>query len=165
VASVFRAGRRSERREQRRSQPPSRPNGQGRGRTRGGDADIRISYTPDDDGQPDPGEVVWTWVPYEDDPRQGKDRPVVVVGMAGDRLAVVPVTSHDPRGRADLADHVSIGSGTWDREGRTSYADLGRILRVRDDEVRREGAVLDRPVFDTLVTALRARHPDIPSHR
>jgi hypothetical protein len=158
VASVFRAGRRSGRREQGRSQPQPRSNG--RGRTSGGD--IRISYTPDDDGQPDPGEVVWTWVPYEDDPSQGKDRPVVVVGTAGDRLAVVPVTSHDPAGRRDLSDHVSIGSGQWDREGRTSYADLGRILRVPGGEVRREGATLDRPAFDALVEALRALHPDIP---
>ena len=34
------------------------------------------------DGEPDPGEVVWAWVPYEDDPAQGKDRPVLVVGLS-----------------------------------------------------------------------------------
>ena len=28
-------------------------------------------YAPEADGQPDPGEVVWAWVPYEDDPTQG----------------------------------------------------------------------------------------------
>jgi len=27
-----------------------------------------IAYAPERDGQPDPGEVVWAWVPYEDDP-------------------------------------------------------------------------------------------------
>ena len=32
-------------------------------------------YAPEMDGEPDPGEVVWAWVPYEDDPAQGKDRP------------------------------------------------------------------------------------------
>ncbi|HSO64208.1 MAG TPA: type II toxin-antitoxin system PemK/MazF family toxin, partial [Ornithinibacter sp.] len=30
-------------------------------------------YAPRPDGEPDPGEVVWTWVPYEEDHAQGKD--------------------------------------------------------------------------------------------
>ena len=38
------------------------------------------SYRPRRDGEPDPGEVVWAWVPFEDDPQQGKDRPVLVLG-------------------------------------------------------------------------------------
>jgi len=41
------------------------------------DGDVQFEYTPHLDGDPDPGEVVWTWVPYEDDPSQGKDRPVL----------------------------------------------------------------------------------------
>lgn len=41
----------------------------------------RLVYAPDLDGRADPpGEVVWTWVVYEDDPTKGKDRPVLVVG-------------------------------------------------------------------------------------
>ncbi|MGZ5364161.1 MAG: type II toxin-antitoxin system PemK/MazF family toxin, partial [Mycobacterium sp.] len=40
----------------------------------------KLVYAPDLDGRADPGEVVWTWVVYEDDPSQGKDRPVLVVG-------------------------------------------------------------------------------------
>ena len=40
------------------------------------------TYAPEIDGEPDPGEVVWAWVPYEDDPSQGKDRPVLVLGRA-----------------------------------------------------------------------------------
>ena len=42
---------------------------------------VTVTYQPERDGDPDPGEVVWTWVPYEDDPEQGKDRPVVVIGV------------------------------------------------------------------------------------
>ena len=38
------------------------------------------SYEPEADGQPDPGEVVWGWVPFEEDPSQGKDRPVLLIG-------------------------------------------------------------------------------------
>ena len=41
-----------------------------------------ISYEPEiGDGYADPGEVVWGWVPYEDDETQGKDRPVLVIGQ------------------------------------------------------------------------------------
>jgi len=32
---------------------------------------LSIEYAPERDGEADPGEVVWTWVPYEDDPTQG----------------------------------------------------------------------------------------------
>src|SRR5882757_411423 len=34
----------------------------------------RLVYAPDLDGRADPGEIVWTWVVYEDDPTRGKDR-------------------------------------------------------------------------------------------
>lgn len=34
---------------------------------------MHIAYAPHPDGEPDPGEIVWSWVPYEDDPSQGKD--------------------------------------------------------------------------------------------
>jgi hypothetical protein len=40
----------------------------------------KLVYAPDLDGRADPGEIVWTWVVYEDDPTRGKDRPVLVVG-------------------------------------------------------------------------------------
>lgn len=42
--------------------------------TRRVDHGVRVEYTPDMDGEADPGEVVWAWVPYEDDPHRGKDR-------------------------------------------------------------------------------------------
>ncbi|GHI41072.1 hypothetical protein Sviol_54800 [Streptomyces violascens] len=27
---------------------------------------VRMGYAPDRDGDPDPGEIVWTWVPFEE---------------------------------------------------------------------------------------------------
>jgi hypothetical protein len=36
-------------------------------------------YTTDLDGRADPGEVVWTWATYDEDPTRGKDRAVLVV--------------------------------------------------------------------------------------
>ena len=47
-----------------------------------------IEYSPSLDGDADPGEVVWTWVPYEEDPTQGKDRPVVIIGRRGASCSV-----------------------------------------------------------------------------
>jgi hypothetical protein len=57
-----------------------------------GNADVVVGYTPDDDGHADPGEVVWTWVPYEDDPRQGPVAvPVLRKSMVRLRSAALPV--------------------------------------------------------------------------
>jgi hypothetical protein len=126
------------------------------------DGAVRIAYAPERDGDPDPGEVVWTWVPYEDDPRQGKDRPAVVIGTAGaDRLAVVPLSSRGPEGRPDPESWVLVGTGRWDGQGRPSFADVDRVLRVAAADVRREGATLDRRRFDAVVAGVRRRHPGI----
>src|SRR6201985_35897 len=40
---------------------------------------VRMNYSPETDGAPDPGEVVWTWVPFEENDGRGKDRPVLVL--------------------------------------------------------------------------------------
>jgi hypothetical protein len=34
-----------------------------------------LTYAPEPDGQPDPGEIVWTWVPYEEDPARARIVP------------------------------------------------------------------------------------------
>ncbi len=115
---------------------------------------IRISYEPSLDGDPDPGEVVWAWVPYEEDPTQGKDRPVVVIGRHGRRLAAVALTT---RGH-DHPDNVFLGTGRWDPQQRDSWAKLDRILQLDPDGMRREGAILDRRRFDELANALRRHH-------
>jgi len=118
------------------------------------DTDIRrvdVSYEPSSDGDPDPGEVVWAWVAFEEDPNQGKDRPVVVIGRTGAYLAGVALTSKAGNPEYNL----SMGTGSWDREGRQSFAKLDRVLRIDPAHVRREGAILDKPRFERLVDALR----------
>ena len=121
------------------------------------------SYEPNPDGQPDPGEVVWAWVAYEDDPSQGKDRPVLLVGRDGDDLLGLQLTSKDhDRDAEDEARYgrhwMDVGSGDWDREHRDSEVRLDRLLRLPATEVRREGAALDRQVFDAVVQAAREHH-------
>ena len=128
----------------------------GAARVRRRRADDRLR--PDLDGDPDPGEVVWTWVPYEDDPTQGKDRPVLVIGWSGDELAAVPLSSQDHADRPDGGEWIEVGRGGWDLEGRTSYADAGRLLHVAPRDVRREGAILARPRFDAVVKQVQVLH-------
>lgn len=114
----------------------------------------RIVYSPDLDGKADPGEIVWTWVVYEDDPTRGKDRPVLVVGRDRSTLLGLMVSSQD-RHQGD-ADWVGIGSGSWDYEGRTSWVRLDRVLDVPEEGIRREGAILERDKFEVIAARLRA---------
>ena len=118
-------------------------------------ADVTIVYSPVLDGDPDPGEVVWTWVQFEDDPTQGKDRPVVIIGRAGADLAGVQLTT---KPHPERSDEIPVGSGSWDTSGRVSYAKLERILTIDPHAVRREGAILDKHRFDDVVAALRKFH-------
>jgi hypothetical protein len=117
----------------------------------------RVEYSPDLDGDADPGEVVWTWVPYEDDPTKGKDRPVVIIGRSGSDLAGVPLTSKD-NGKAKGQDTVAVGTGAWDRSGRPSYAKVDQLIVVRSSDVRREGSILDRTRFDAVVAGVGRHH-------
>ncbi len=122
---------------------------------------VSMEYTPTPDGRPDPGEIVWTWVAYEDDPSLGKDRPVLLVARAGEVLVGLMLTSQDhDRDAADEASFgrywVDIGSGPWDAQGRPSEVRVARLLSVDPADVRREGAVLDRVRFDQVVDAVLA---------
>ncbi|OFE16522.1 growth inhibitor PemK [Humibacillus sp. DSM 29435] len=117
-------------------------------------------YAPQPDGRPDPGEIVWTWVPYEEDPTQGKDRPVLVIGREADWLVVLALTSKDhdrdeQQERRSGRLWVDIGTGAWDRKGRPSEVRVNRLIRVDPEAVRREGAVLPRDRYDLVVAAAR----------
>jgi PemK-like, MazF-like toxin of type II toxin-antitoxin system len=116
----------------------------------------RLVYAPDLDGRADPGEIVWTWVVYEDDPSRGKDRPVLVVGRDRNTLLGLMMSSQDHH-RKDR-DWVGIGSGSWDNEGRPSWVRLDRVLDVPEEGIRREGAILERTVFEVVAARLRAEY-------
>ncbi|MEV7662289.1 type II toxin-antitoxin system PemK/MazF family toxin [Paenarthrobacter sp. NPDC089316] len=118
---------------------------------------IKPSYSPTPDGKPDPGEIVWGWVPYEEDHSQGKDRPVLLIGRDGHWLLGLMLTSkdHDNGTRAD--DYMDIGAGAWDRQGRPSEVNLKRIIRLDPGAIRREGAVLGKRQFQEVSRGLQAQ--------
>lgn len=112
---------------------------------------LNAVYDPHPDGNPDPGEVVWAWVPYEEDHSKGKDRPVLLAGWDGPWLLGFMLTSKDHDNRHDHEEFVDIGSGAWDKERRPSEARVSRVIRIDPESVRRIGAILDKSRFDLVV--------------
>lgn len=126
----------------------------------------KVSYAPNaGNGRvADPGEIVWTWVPFEEDHSHGKDRPVLVIGRDGQWLLALPLTSKDHNRDAAHQAGVGrrwtdIGAGPWDSRGRTSEVRTDRILRVDPARVRREGSVLDERRFKEVAAAVRRPAP------
>jgi hypothetical protein len=116
---------------------------------------LQLDYRPHDDDRPDPGEIVWAWVPFEENDGRGKDRPVLVVGRDEDALLALMLSSKDHD--VDAADEerhgrhwVDVGTGAWDRQGRPSEVRVDRVLRIDPADVRRAGATLDQARFDAV---------------
>ncbi|MEV8174225.1 type II toxin-antitoxin system PemK/MazF family toxin [Microbacterium sp. NPDC079176] len=118
--------------------------------------ELRIGYAPDRDGAPDAGEIIWTWVPYEENDGRGKDRPVLVIGReSAERVYAVRMTSKAHDGDRD---YLSIGSGGWDAQGRESWVDIELLYSVHESGLRREAAVLDRSRYGEVASALARRY-------
>ena len=120
-----------------------------------------IEYSPDPDGDADPGEVVWGWVPFEEDHSQGKDRPVLVIGKDDGWLLALMLTSKDhDRDAAQEArfgrQWMDVGTGPWDPKRRPSEVRLDRVLRLDPGAVRREGGTMPRSTFDEVAEQVRA---------
>ena len=115
-------------------------------------------YAPRRNGRPDPGEVCWGWVPYEEDASQGKDRPILVIAdyylgsflkqptwvedIRPFRAVMMPLDL--PAKRSDIDRFVPQGSSdiVWVERARRSYAfDMGSALR----SARRHDRQRNRP--------------------
>ena len=121
---------------------------------------VDVEYRPRGDGRPDPGEVVWAWVPYDEGDGRGKDRPVLVIGRRdGDLLGLMLSSKDHDRDAADEARSgrrwTDLGTGPWDARGRPSEVRLDRLLVLDPATVRREGAELERGRFDRVVAEAR----------
>lgn len=117
---------------------------------------LHITYAPSHDGDPDAGEVIWTWVPYAEHDGRGKDRPVLVIGrQSADRVFAVRLTSKSHEGDRDF---LAIGPGAWDAQGRPSWIDIDQVYSVHVDGMRREASELDPPRFSLVAQALHRRY-------
>ena len=114
---------------------------------------LRPSYQPHPDGDPDPGEIVWAWVPYAENDGRGKDRPVLIIArIDGRTTAGCYLSTKQHRG------FVSVGTGGWDSQGRESFLAPDRVLRIPDEGMRREGHVLSRDRFARAVETVMRAH-------
>jgi hypothetical protein len=111
--------------------------------------------------------VVWGWVPFEEDPSQGKDRPLLLIGRREvegvDYWAGLMLTSKDhDRDAEEEARHgrhwMDVGTGDWDSERRPSEVRVDRLIIVGDDAIRREGAAVSREVFDRVIAEAKHYH-------
>lgn len=122
-----------------------------------------LSYSPRHDELPDPGEVVWAAVPFQEDHTRSKDRPVLVIGHDGPWLLALPLTSKDhDRDAAQEAGEgrfwIDIGAGDWDHRQRPSEAALHRIIRLSPASARRIGGQISAARFAEVVAALQRHH-------
>ena len=127
------------------------------------DALAHASYQPIMDGDADPGEVVWTWVPYQEDASVGKDRPAVAIGAQGEGVYLLQLTSKDHTREAAQEAAAGrywfdIGTGAWDSKGRPSEVRLDRALWVKATDVRREGSILPEVTWRRIVDALEEHY-------
>ncbi|MBK0418056.1 type II toxin-antitoxin system PemK/MazF family toxin [Leucobacter sp. CSA1] len=114
---------------------------------------LRFDYAPHPDGDPDPGEVVWTWVPYVENDGRGKDRPVLIVArIDAETVAGCYLSTKHREG------FVSVGTGGWDSQGRESFLSPERVLRISHAGMRREGHEIDRDRFVSAARAIAGRH-------
>ncbi|WP_406257674.1 type II toxin-antitoxin system PemK/MazF family toxin [Streptomyces nigra] len=94
---------------------------------------------------PEPAEIWWANVPYEDRPG-AKDRPCLVLAVRGQRVTVAKITSRNRAGRGGV---IALPPGSvGDAGGRASYLETGelRVVPVRD--FRRRVGVMDPAVWD-----------------
>lgn len=135
---------------------------------------VTMTYAPHPDDVPDPGEVVWAWVHYEESLEQGKDRPVLVIALedaadggtdgSGPTLVALMLTSKDRVGSGDTSrdEHgnlwVDVGTGDWDSQGRASEVRADRLLRIAPAAVRRADGRLPAEAFERVAAAVRSAH-------
>ncbi|WP_455360565.1 type II toxin-antitoxin system PemK/MazF family toxin [Streptomyces sp. SYSU K21746] len=112
-----------------RRRPPGRPGGAER-------APLR---------KPQPGEIWWAAVPYEDGPG-AKDRPCLVLSVRGGSSRVAKITSkyHDERPGVIALPPGVVG----DPEGRPSFLETGELRDVPLWEFRRRVGPVDPTLWD-----------------
>ncbi|MFD7294677.1 type II toxin-antitoxin system PemK/MazF family toxin [Streptomyces sp. NPDC059897] len=94
---------------------------------------------------PEPGDIWWAMVPYEDGPG-GKDRPCLVLSVRRGVATVAKITSryHDERPGVIALPPGSVG----DARGRASFLETDELREVPLGEFRRRAGVIDPGLWD-----------------
>ncbi|MEU2584645.1 type II toxin-antitoxin system PemK/MazF family toxin [Streptomyces avermitilis] len=96
-------------------------------------------------GRPQPAEIWWANVPYEEGPGV-KDRPCLVLAVRGGRATVAKITSkyHDERAGVIPLPPGAVG----DAHGRASFLETDELRDVPLREFRRRVGVVDPVLWD-----------------
>lgn len=113
-----------------------------------------VVYSPDMDGQADPGEVVWIPLQLEGETAALRERGVVVVGRQGQHLLGMLISTRTEH--ADQPEWLFIGSGSWNEDPKPSWVRIDRVLLVPESGIRRAGAVMPRKRFELIAAKLRS---------
>jgi hypothetical protein len=101
--------------------------------------------------RPQPGEIWWADVPYEDGAGH-KVRPCLVLRTYRRQVDVLKITSQD---RIARSDHLEIPTTAWDRKAtHNSFLDLTDPFRLRDAAFSRKAGTID----DKTWRAVRRMH-------
>ncbi|MFJ6383755.1 type II toxin-antitoxin system PemK/MazF family toxin [Kitasatospora sp. NPDC092039] len=95
-------------------------------------------------GVPQPREIWWAQVPFEDGPGS-KDRPCLVLRVHGRTATVAKITS---RHRAERPGVLPLPPGSvGDRQGRTSWLETDELREVPLSAFRRRSGTVDGQVW------------------
>ncbi|MFE6826175.1 type II toxin-antitoxin system PemK/MazF family toxin [Streptomyces sp. NPDC057690] len=140
VATLVDGWGRGRRPKRRGSRPPGRTTGRTTERPSG-----RSTRGHGIAGRPQPAEIWWADVPFEDGPGV-KDRPCLVLMVRGDRATVAKITSkyHDERAGVIPLPPGAVG----DAQGRPSFLETDELRQVRVSDFRRRVGVVDPVLWD-----------------
>ncbi|MFF6913199.1 type II toxin-antitoxin system PemK/MazF family toxin [Streptomyces sp. NPDC012466] len=97
------------------------------------------------EGRPQPAEIWWAEVPYEDEART-KDRPCLVLAVRGERATVAKITT---RFRDERAGVIPLPPGSvGDAQGRASFLETDELREVPVWGFRRRVGVVDPALWD-----------------
>ncbi|MFF5841966.1 type II toxin-antitoxin system PemK/MazF family toxin [Streptomyces massasporeus] len=97
------------------------------------------------EGRPQPAEIWWADVPYEDEART-KDRPCLVLAVRGERATVAKITT---RFRDERTGVIPLPPGSvGDAQGRASFLETDELREVPVWGFRRRVGVVDPALWD-----------------
>ncbi|MEV7185352.1 type II toxin-antitoxin system PemK/MazF family toxin [Kitasatospora sp. NPDC093102] len=103
---------------------------------------------------PEPQEIWWAQVPFEDGPGS-KDRPCLVLRVHGRTVTVAKITS---KHHAERPGVLPLPPGSvGDRQGRASWLETDELREVPLSAFRRRAGAVDRQVWDLTRKVLEGR--------